>query len=265
MNDRPDRGPLGWEDEERRWEHRRDPDLEPEPGADGPEPPEIPVARIGSRYTAVIGVLFLLILIAAGINAFSNRGSGARGLVGEDRYVPLPEFAIADARGSRKGDANIAQDDCETSQLPCPADRRRKPACQVRGRGIINACDLFDRPLVISFWFTRGAPGCVPQQDVVDRVASRYRGRVNFLSLDVRDSRDKVRSLIDERGWRMLVGLDPDGAVSNVYRISVCPEFVYAFPGGILHDATIGELDEAGLSRRVEKLVAASRRRTASG
>ena len=46
---------------------------------------------------------------------------------------------------------------------------------------------------MISFWFTRGAD-CLPTQDVVDGVARRYRGRVNFLSIDVRDDRDEARS-----------------------------------------------------------------------
>ena len=48
---------------------------------------------------------------------------------------------------------------------------------------------------MISFWFSKGGD-CVDQQDVVDRVYARYRGRVNFLSLDIRDDRDTVRELI---------------------------------------------------------------------
>ena len=98
------------------------------------------------------------------------------------------------ATGSLEGDANVAQDDCETSRLPCPADQRRTPACRVRARGSIRVCDLFDRPSVISFWFSKGG-GCVEQQDVVSDVAERYRGRVAFLSLDVGDDRDTVREL----------------------------------------------------------------------
>jgi hypothetical protein len=266
MNDRRDEGPLGWEDEdEERWEHRRDPDLEPE-GEPGPRrPQDIPVPRIGSRYTAVLGVLFLLILIGAGVNTFNNRDACILAINCRAADLPLSEFAVADARGSVKGDANIAQDDCETSQLPCPADRRRTPACKVRGAGVIRVCDMFDRPSVISFWFTRGAPGCVPQQDVVDRVARRYRGKVKFLSLDVRDTRGKVRGLIADRGWTMPVGLDTDGAVSNLYRIGGCPTITYAYPGGILKTASRGELDQSELSRRVQRLIAASRQRESAG
>ena len=127
---------------------------------------------------------------------------------------------------------------------------------------MIRVCDLFDKPLVISFWFTRGGD-CVPTQDVVDDVASEYRGRVNFLSIDVRDDRDEVRRVIDERGWRMPVGHDADGAVSNIYRVGVCPTVAFAYPGGILQSAAVGstELSEADLTADVEALIRESRRR----
>ena len=39
---------------------------------------------------------------------------------------------------------------------------------------MIRVCDLFDRPLVISFWFTGGGD-CLPTQDVVDAVAGAFR------------------------------------------------------------------------------------------
>jgi cytochrome c biogenesis protein CcmG/thiol:disulfide interchange protein DsbE len=181
--------------------------------------------------------------------------------------MALPQFAVPEARGPVEGDANVYQDDCATSELPCPPDQRRTPACEVRGPEvqdgeIIRVCDLFDRPLVISFWFTRGGD-CLPTQDTVDQVAARYRDRVNFLSVNVRDEPDTVREVIEERGWTIPVGHDADGAVSNAYRVGVCPTVAFAFPGGILMGATVGseELTEEKLTAEVERLLRASRRR----
>jgi hypothetical protein len=250
-------GPLGWQDEEDPGKRR--------PGPQPPEEkrprPETPVPRIGSRYTAVVGVLFLVFVIVAGVNTLSNRNACILGQDCPIRDKPLAEFAVTDARGSVLGDANIAQDDCSTSGLPCPSGQQRSPACDVKGAGIIRVCDLFRRPLVISFWFTRGASGCIPQQDVVDAVARRYRGRVNFLSLDVRDSRSKVQGLIADRGWSVPVGIDSDGALSNIYNVGGCPTFVYAYPGGIGWSSSVGELDVQALSRRVDNLLRATRQR----
>jgi hypothetical protein len=209
------------------------------------------------RYSIVVGLLFVVVIAIALLDT-SGEDGGTLGLDRRPPRWPLPEFAVPAAAGSLEGDANVAQDDCESSRLPCPEDARRTPACRLRTRGAIRVCDLFARPAVISFWFSKGG-GCVSQQDVVDRAYARYRGRVRFLSLDVRDDRDAVRELIESRGWRMPVGYDRDGAVAALYRVGGCPTFAYVYPGGLLQAASIGELDREQLGRRIERLLRATR------
>jgi thiol-disulfide isomerase/thioredoxin len=223
-------------------------------------------ARPGRRYSLAVGLAFVALIVVAAINTVRTQEGGILGTPG-DRGMALPQFAVPDARGPVEGDANVYQDDCATSELPCPPDQRRTPACEVRGPEvqdgeIIRVCDLFDRPLVISFWFTRGGD-CLPTQDVVDQVAARYRDRVNFLSVNVRDERDTVREVIEERGWTIPVGHDADGAVSNAYRVGVCPTVAFAFPGGILMGAKVGseELTQEKLTAEVERLLRGSRHR----
>jgi cytochrome c biogenesis protein CcmG/thiol:disulfide interchange protein DsbE len=125
-------------------------------------------------------------------------------------------------------------------------------------RGAIRVCDLFDRPLVISFWFTKG-DDCAAQQDVVQAVYERYRERVGFLSLDIRDDRDTVRTLVRQHGWTLPVGYDRDGAVGSLYGVGGCPTFAYVYPGGTLQGASIGELTSAQLSGKVDRLLAATK------
>jgi hypothetical protein len=220
-----------------------------------------PAPRPGRGYSMVVGLLFLAVIVIAAIHLTTHRNEGILGLHHVSTDQPLAEFAVPVATSSLEGDANVAQDDCESNQLPCPADQRRTPACRVEGRDVIRVCDYFNRPLVLSFWFTRGGNDCEIQQDVVSRVSQRYRGRVNFLSIDVRDSRDAVRNLVRERGWRMPVGYDHDGAVATLYRVGGCPTIVYAYPGGILESASIGQLDRAQLSANVRSLLRATRRK----
>jgi hypothetical protein len=210
------------------------------------------------RYTLVVGLLFLVIIVVATVNTIEGGGGGET--LGLDRLParwPLPEFAVPDGAGKLEGDANVAQDDCETSAIPCPEDAQRTPACRVDLPEAIRVCDLFDRPLVISFWFSRG-DNCVEQQDLVERVFRRYRGRVGFLSLDIRDDRDTLRELIRQRSWTMPVGYDRDGAVASLYGVGGCPTFAYVYPGGTLESAVIGELTVPQLSDRVDRLLAAT-------
>lgn len=211
------------------------------------------------RYSIVVGLLFLVLIAVAALNTLGGDGDGTLGLDRLPDRWPLPEFAVPAADGPLEGDANVAQDDCESAALPCPQDAVRDSACRIQTAGAIRVCDLFDRPLVLSFWFTKGG-NCAAQQDVVDAVYRRYRERVNFLSIDVRDDRDAVRELIDQHGWRMPVGYDRDGAVASLLRVGGCPTFAYAYPGGTLHSASIGALGAEELSERVEQLLAASRR-----
>lgn len=217
--------------------------------------------RPAAIYTAIVGLVFIAVIAVAGVNLLSNEDTGVLGSGGEGD-LPLAQFAVPDARSDLEGDANIAQDDCESPGIPCPEADRRTPACEVQVPGAIRVCDLFDRPLVLSFWFTKGGD-CEAQEDAFDAVYTRFRDQVNFLAIDVRDDTDEVRRLISERGWTHPVGLDRDGALSNLYRVGGCPTFVFAYPGGLLERATIGELSVFQLDGEVRRLLRASRRKAA--
>ena len=210
------------------------------------------------RYSILVGLIFLAVIVIATVSTIEGGGGGQT--LGLDKLParwPLPEFAVPAGAGRLEGDANVAQDDCEVSSLPCPEDAQRTPACRIDTAGALRVCDFFDRPLVISFWFSKGG-GCAEQQDVVQQVSRRYRGRVGFLSLDIRDDRDTLRDLIRQRGWTMPVGYDRDGAVASLYGVGGCPTFAYVYPGGTLQSAGIGDLTAAQLSERVDRLLAAT-------
>jgi hypothetical protein len=216
----------------------------------------------GRRYSAFVGVAFVAFAIFALVNSLSSDDGDLLGSDATEAGAPLPPFSVPDALGSLVGDANVFQDDCDSSRNPCPPADRRTPACEVEGVEVIRVCDFFDRPLAISFWFTRGGD-CLPSQDAFDAVAERYGDRVNFLSVNVRDDREEVREIVRERGWEVPVGYDADGAVANVYRVGGCPTAALAYPGGILAAGVIGErgFGEEALGERIEELVAESKRR----
>jgi hypothetical protein len=213
---------------------------------------------VTSRYTILVGLVFLAVIVVAVISKIGDGGEGILGLEQRPERWPLPEFAVPDAAGQLEGDANIAQDDCSTSEVPCPEEAQRTPACRLAEPEAIRVCDLFRRPSVISFWFTKGGSDCVTEQDSVEETFRRYGGRVGFLSLNVRDDRDKVRDLIHEHDWRMPVGYDRDGAVASLYRVGGCPTFAYVYPGGTLQSASTGILTAPQLGARLDSLLQAT-------
>lgn len=249
-------GEGGW------WPQDREEPPQPAPGRRPPGGASSGGGRKrASRYSVFVGLAFTAIAAVALINLLRNDDAG---IIGTEPVEgrPVAEFAVPDAFGDLEGDANIYQDDCSSSLNPCPEGDRRVPACEIDPAGAIRICDLFDKPLAISFWFTRGGD-CVPTQDAFDEVARRYPGRVNFLSINVRDDRDTVTSIARQGGWKVPVGLDPDGAVSNLLQVGVCPTIVLAYPGGILQGAEVrgGNFDVTEIDGFIHDLLRASRER----
>ena len=217
--------------------------------------------RAPSRYSIAVGIAFIALIVIAIVSATGSDRAGPLGADPTEEGSALPEFAIPEAVGGPAGDANVYQDDCASSETPCPEDDARTPACQVELEGVLRVCDSFDRPLVISFWFTRFAD-CLPAQDELDDLYRRYRDRVNFLSVNVADDLEKVSRLVTEHGWQMQVGYDSQGDVAELYHVGVCPTVVLAYPGGILAGALIGnEATGEPLEAEIEELLSESRAR----
>ena len=191
------------------------------------------------NYMTLVGVIFLIVVLVALFNMLRTSDSGTVGIgdVGiGDKAAP---FAVPLAMSDLDGDANIDPDQ----------------ACSVEGADVMRACDYFKRPLVMSFWFTKQASSCIDEQDVFDEVAARYRRKAGFVSINIRDDRDRVRELIEEHGWKVPVGYDRDGAVSNIYRIGGCPTFLFFRRGGVLEDTAIGDTSPEELGSQVRSLI----------
>lgn len=231
-------------------EHRTAPEGDSDEKRSPVKPPAV--------WSVLVGIVFCAVIVVAVVNSVSGNGDGGGVLgAGNDSGSVLPDFAVADARSSLVGDANIDQTDCASARRPCPADARQTPACEVDLDGAIRSCDVFERPAVVSFWFTRGGD-CEDQQDVFESAYRRFGRRVSFLAVDVRDDRGTVRELIRERGWTHPIGLDPDGALSNLLRVGGCPTVLFVRPGGVLDEVALGNQTAESLDSRVEELIASS-------
>ena len=195
-----------------------------------PGPPRPPAGT--SRYTWIVGVLAVAALVYITLNTLSTDAPGSRGVPDGDK---LPPFAAPLADSKLEGDAQVDPD----------------KACKVRGRDVLNSCELAARgPVVLAFFATR-SDRCERQVDVLERVRRRFPD-VGFAAISVRGDRGDVRRLVRERGWGMPVGYDHDGAVSNAYAVAVCPTITFARKGGVVADTSFELLDEAALAKRVE-------------
>jgi hypothetical protein len=145
-----------------------------------------------------------------------------------------------------EGDANIAT-------KPDSGDEGSRPACEVRGRDILNSCELAERgPVVLAFVATR-SQACDRQVDALDRARERYPD-VSFAAVAIRGDRDDLRDLIRRRGWGLPVAYDHDGAVANAYAVAICPTVTFAHKGGKVEGTSFTLVDGAELRQRIERI-----------
>jgi peroxiredoxin len=208
------------------------------------EPQPVDVRRAARPYAVAVGVLFLAVIVFVSINTVSNKP------IGLQPGAAAPKFAAPSATGTIDKDANVN-----------PAK-----ACGIRGKDVINICDYFDRPLVLTAWFSRCGGHCEPQLNRVERARRRFPD-VAFVGLDVRDSLKKARETVLRHGWRFPMALDRDGAVSGLYGVVVGPTTFFIYPrnrpnrSGVLREAVRHELDDQTLAAHIEALLKASRQR----
>jgi hypothetical protein len=216
------------------------------PSAPGRPEPRLPPGA--SRYGWFAGVVIVLLVAYVTLNTLRDDGAGSSGVRAGER---MPPFAAPLALGAVRGDVNVAR----RSGQGAAGER---PACRVRGPGILNVCALWERgPVVLAFLATRGAR-CTRELDVLEGVRAAHPG-VQFAAVSIRGDRDGLRALVRHHGWGFPVAYDRDGILANFYGVAVCPHLTYALPGGRVTATTVGELDRAGLEARLAALERAAR------
>lgn len=180
--------------------------------------------RPGGRYTWVVGVAALIVVIVVAFNSLPNAGRGYRG---PEKGKRVPVFAAPLVSSDVDGDANVKQS---------PGDKQAAndtPACDVDLPGVVTACELFaDKPLVLAL--SVPAADCERELEAMEAL-SRERRDLQFAAVVSGRSRDKVRDLVERTGVTFPVAVDQDLAVFNLYRVAYCSTAI-ADQGGKLLD-----------------------------
>jgi hypothetical protein len=185
-----------------------------------------------SRPSVLVGVVAVAVIAYVSLNSLRTEGPGSRGLAAGGR---LPPFAVPLALSDLEGDANVSG-----------------RACDVRGPDVLNVCELAERGPVVLAFFAEPSDRCDDEIDVVDRLRRRFPD-VRFAAVAIRGDRDDLRRRVRERGWRLPVGHDRDGAVANAYAVAVCPAITLARDGRVVR-TLLGSQDERRLAAAVREL-----------
>jgi hypothetical protein len=204
----------------------------------------------GRRRVRWVGLVAVLVVLAAAISSAVTRSTGVTGVSPGHR---VPPFAVPLALGALTGDADIAThaDDGEAGRVP---------ACSVRGPEVLNVCQLYERgPLVLALFVDSGS--CPEVLSELQAIAASFTG-VQFAGVAIKGDRSGLRRLIARRHLSIPVGIDRDGVLASLYAVGSCPQVTFAYPGGVVQSrALLGAAGEGTLRTRVAELVAGARAR----
>lgn len=216
---------------------------------------ERPTGRAGSyaspRYGRWVGALAVVILGLITLNTILTPSNGAVGLAPGER---MPPFAVPLASGSLQGAADIAT-------RPNDGSAGKVPACAERGPQILNICQLYERnPVVLALFVDSG--GCEAVLGDLQRLASSFPG-VRFAAVSIKGDREQLRALARSHGLSSVpIGVDAEGVLAALYKLSTCPQLTFAYPGGVVQSrALLSRPPLATLRARLEALVAGARAR----
>jgi hypothetical protein len=204
----------------------------------------------GPRYGRYVGLLGVLIAVLFVINTTLSNSHGVGGIAPGHRLAP---FAVPLALGAVNGDADIAThaDDGEAG---------KRPACSVRGAGILNVCELYEQgPVVLALFVDGGS--CPRVLSEMQALAPSFPG-VHFAGVALEGQRGELRALIRARNLTIPVGFDRDGVLAALYKVVSCAQLTFAYPGGVVQSKPLLEVPApATLRARVSELVQAARAR----
>jgi AhpC/TSA family len=204
----------------------------------------------GPRYGRYVGALGVLIAVLFVINTTLSNSHGVGGIAPGHKLAP---FAVPLALGEVNGDANIATHADE-------GEAGKRPACVVRGAGILNVCELYEQgPVVLALFVDAGS--CPQVLSEMQALVPSFPG-VRFAGVALEGQRGKLRALIRARNLAIPVGFDRDGVLAALYKVVSCAQLTFAYPGGVVQSKSLLEVPApATLRTRVSELVQAARAR----
>jgi cytochrome c biogenesis protein CcmG, thiol:disulfide interchange protein DsbE len=115
--------------------------------------------------------------------------------------------------------------------------------------------ELRGQVVMIDFWAS-WCPPCRQEAPVLAQVYEEYKGKgVEFVGVDIWDSRSEALKFIDRYGVTYPSGLDGKGIIAIDYGVSGIPEKYFIDRNGLLVKKFIGPMDEAKLKQVLDEML----------
>jgi cytochrome c biogenesis protein CcmG/thiol:disulfide interchange protein DsbE len=144
----------------------------------------------------------------------------------------------------------LLEDDAPLARVGGPVPSFDLPALDGSGRVTVDASR--GRPLVVNFWASWCGP-CRDEAPILEAAWRKYRGRVDFVGVDIRDFTTDARAFVERYGLTFPMAYDGPATTWGEWGIEALPEtFVVDASGTIVeHTAVIESAEE--LETAIEK------------
>ena len=146
----------------------------------------------------------------------------------------------------------------KASNAPQPGERVPNFTAQTLvDEGNLALADLRGKPVVVNFWASWCGP-CKHEAPLLREAHERYGDRIEFLGVDIRDARSDALEFVQEYDLDYLHVRDEDMRIYASYGLTGQPETFFIDQDGVLVEHVAGPIDEEGLFRILDTLVARS-------
>ena len=178
----------------------------------------------------------LIGLLAWGLLAAGDTGTLARDIA-DGKRPRLPTFDLA---------------------VLWPSTAERNPADRaLLADGRVQTRELLGRPTLINIWASWCVP-CKQEAPVLEQAAARYRGRVRFLGINVRDANQEARAFLRRYHTTYPNLDDPDDTAWRRFQATGVPESFLTNAAGQIVFHEIGPFTPESLGRALATVVRGS-------
>lgn len=114
--------------------------------------------------------------------------------------------------------------------------------------------DYRGRPLVVNFFASWCVP-CLAEMPGFERVHGQLDGEVAFLGMNLQDTVEDGRRVVEVTGVTYDIARDPDGSILESFGGIAMPTTVFVDADGRVVDVHSGEISAGALAQRIDELL----------